>query len=400
MRSKRLPLIGGLLALGAATSLLCAGTSLGLWISGRICQGISAGMVWTVGLALAADTVGVDDIGEVMGFMGMAFSLGTMIGPLLGGVIYENGGYYAVFALAFALIGLDIVLRLVMIEKKDAQKWLDTPVIPLPAGEETIQRKWSAVETSTENPEPASIPLEEINDESDAQPSKSKKKTRLPPILTLLKSRRMLICLFGYLAVSILMTSFDSVLPLYVQEIFGWGQTGQGLIFIPILIPHFLDPLFGKCLDRYPDSGRFLAAAALLLSVPVFVLLRFVDHDSIRQKVLLCALLALVGAGFAGSICPLFAEIAYLLDAKERESSETFNGSGAISQGYGLFNAAFAAGSLVGPVWAGYIRDDYGWGTMAWSLGLLAGVASIILLLLLGGWIGHRNKTRENDARN
>ncbi|KAJ9249921.1 hypothetical protein DTO207G8_6401 [Paecilomyces variotii] len=399
MRSKQVPLIGGLIALGASTALLCVGTNMGLWIAGRIFQGISAAMVWTVGLALAADTVGVNGIGEAMGFMGMAFSAGTMVGPLIGGIVYQNAGYYAVFAVAFALIGVDILLRLIMIEKKDAQKWLDVPELPLSTAEETVQRTQTGEEICTEAPAVVSIPdntTDTANDEPTTPPTK--KGTRLPPALTLLAERRMMVVLFGYLVVSILMTSFDSVLPLFVQATFGWEQTGQGLIFVPLLLPHFFDPVFGRIIDRYPTSGRYFAAAALFFSVPVYVLLRLVDHNSTRQKVLLCALLVLVGAGFAGSLCPLFAEVSYVIDAKERNSPDSFNGSSAISQGYGLFNGAFAAGSLIGPVWAGLIRNDYGWGTMAWTLGLLAGVAAIILFFLLGGWIGNRKKGQEEGV--
>ncbi|GAD94758.1 MFS transporter [Paecilomyces variotii No. 5] len=396
-RSKQLPLIGGLVALGASTALLCVGTNIGLWIAGRIFQGISAAMVWTVGLALAADTVGVSGIGEAMGFMGMAFSAGTMVGPLIGGIVYQHGGYYAVFAVAFALIAVDIILRLVMIEKKDAQKWLDAPNLSLSTGGKTMQRRLSSEEICADAAVAASGPnntIEAATNEPTSPPPK--KKTRLPPALTLLKSSRMMVVLFGYLVVSILMTSFDSVLPLFVQATFGWKQTGQGLIFVPLLVPHVLDPIFGRIIDNYPKSGRYFAAGALLCSVPVYVLLRLVDHDSIRQKILLCALLVLIGAGFAASLCPLFAEVSYLIDAKERESPDIFDGSGAISQGYGLFNGAFAAGSLIGPVWAGLVRNDYGWGTMGWTLGLLAGVASIILFFLLGGWIGHRKKGQED----
>ncbi|KAL1852573.1 hypothetical protein Plec18170_005704 [Paecilomyces lecythidis] len=390
-RSKQVPLIGGLVALGASTALLCVGTSIGLWVAGRIFQGISAAMVWTVGLALVADTVDVSGVGEAMGFMGMAFSTGTMIGPLVGGIVYQHGGYYAVFAVAFALIAVDIVLRLVMIEKKDAQKWLDAPNVPLSTGEETMQRRLSGEQICDEAPTAASTSSDNIETATNEPTTPSpKKKTRLPPALTLLKSRRMMVVLFGYLVVSILMTSFDSVLPLFVQATFGWEQTGQGLIFVPLLVPHFLDPVYGRIIDKYPKSGRYFSAGALLCSVPVYVLLRLVDHDSIRQKVLLCALLVLIGAGFAVCLSPLFIEVTYLIDTKERECPDVFGGSSAISQGYGLFNCAFAAGSLIGPVWAGLVRDDYGWGAMGWTLGLLSGVASIILFFLLGGWIGNR----------
>jgi MFS family permease len=40
--SRRWPLLIGLVALGAATALLCIGTNIGLWIAGRLFQGAAA----------------------------------------------------------------------------------------------------------------------------------------------------------------------------------------------------------------------------------------------------------------------------------------------------------------------------------------------------------------------
>jgi MFS family permease len=59
-----------------------------------------------------------------MGYVAMATSLGSLSGPLLGGVVYAQAGYYAVFAMGFAIIGVDILLRLMMVEKSVARQWL------------------------------------------------------------------------------------------------------------------------------------------------------------------------------------------------------------------------------------------------------------------------------------
>lgn len=65
--SRRLPLLIGLLALAGATLLLCLSRTVALLVLGRILQGLSAAVVWTVGLALMVDTVGQAAIGEMMG---------------------------------------------------------------------------------------------------------------------------------------------------------------------------------------------------------------------------------------------------------------------------------------------------------------------------------------------
>ncbi|KAK3081186.1 hypothetical protein LTR53_020486, partial [Teratosphaeriaceae sp. CCFEE 6253] len=61
-------------------------------------------------------------------------SLAILLAPLLGGVVFAAAGYYAVFAMAFGLIVLDVILRLFMIEKKIAVRWLPEQEARVPHG--------------------------------------------------------------------------------------------------------------------------------------------------------------------------------------------------------------------------------------------------------------------------
>ncbi|EHK99975.1 putative Uncharacterized MFS-type transporter C18.02 [Glarea lozoyensis 74030] len=102
-----------------------------------------------------------------------------------------------------------------------------------------------------------------------------------------------------------------------------------------------------------------------------------VTHNTLGQKVLFSALLLFIGVGLALVLPPLMAEITYVVEAKEREQPGRFGATGAYAQAYGLFIAAFAAGTLIGPVWAGYVEDSAGWGTMTWSLALFSLVGAV-----------------------
>jgi MFS family permease len=361
-------------------------------------QGISAAVVWTVGLALLVDTVEKEALGEAMGYAAMGITLGTMAGPLLGGVIYENGGYYAVFGLAFGLIGFDIFFRLILIEKKDALKWLHTGEFSEPPAGNSLEKQ--PTDGSVSLPLPGNKCDSNHHGEHDTTSTLTPRddticdanqqmphKRRWGAIAALLASDRMLVTLWGYFIVSVVLTSLDSVLPLFVQDTFRWKQTAQGLIFIPVSVPHLLDPLCGYINDKFPHARRFLAGGALLSMVPLFVLLRFVATNSMSQKVVLCVLLALTGLSLAFLIPPLFAEVSYIVQEKEAELPGAFGKGGAMALAYGILNSAFAAGSIVGPFLAGFIREKAGWGTMAWVLGLLTGVSSIPVLLFLGGRI-------------
>jgi len=207
--------------------------------------------------------------------------------------------------------------------------------------------------------------------------------------LTLLKSRRLIVALWGCIVQGSCMTAFDSVVPLYVKETFGWDSQGAGLIFLALIIPGFIAPAVGWVADRY--GPRWLCFAGFILAIPPWILLRLVTYNSLRQKVLLCALLALIGLALAVVFPPLMAEITYVVEAKEKASPGRYGSNGAYAQAYGLFVTAFAAGTLIGPLWAGYVRDAAGWGTMTWTLGLFCVAGAVPCLIWTGGLITETN---------
>lgn len=369
--------------------LLAVGTSVGFWLVGRILQGVSAGMLWVVCLALLTDTVGPAGMGKAIGVIGIPMSIGPVMGPLLGGVIYAHGGYFAVFGLMFAMLGVDAVLRLAMIEHRVAKKWLEAEAVD--PEKVDVGPKSDTSATSTPSSESASITHATTENcaeaAHDAAPSGRALYYRFPPILRLLLSFRMLVAVAGGVLQSSLNVAFDSTLPLTVNVLFGWEQTGQGLIFITILIPSLLQPLFGAIIDKYQHSRRLLAAGACLLATPAYVLLRLVTRNTLAQKALLCALLVIIGLAMAVAMLAIVAEIGATVAEAETNDPQAIKKS-VTATGWSFAGVAGAAGTLVGPLFAGLIRNAAGWQTTTWCLGLLSAFTGVFLLLCLGGWIG------------
>lgn len=86
-------------------------------IIARGLQGFSAAAVWVVGLAIIADNVPPDRVAEAMGQTSIALTWGSLLGPMIGGVLYEKLGFYGTFAIPGGLIVVDVVLRFAMIEE-------------------------------------------------------------------------------------------------------------------------------------------------------------------------------------------------------------------------------------------------------------------------------------------
>jgi MFS family permease len=112
LSNKRTPFLISLVALGGATFLFALGTTTTVLGLARLLQGVSAAVVWSVGLALLTDTVGTGAIGNAMGWIQIAISLGSITGPLAGGVLYTQVGHNGTFAFAVGLVGVDVIMRM------------------------------------------------------------------------------------------------------------------------------------------------------------------------------------------------------------------------------------------------------------------------------------------------
>lgn len=89
---RRTPMVGGLVVLAAATLMFAFGNGLTALFVARFVQGAADAITWVVGFALIADLFGIEERGRATGFVMSATSLGFMLGPSLGGWLYEVGG--------------------------------------------------------------------------------------------------------------------------------------------------------------------------------------------------------------------------------------------------------------------------------------------------------------------
>ena len=362
--------------------MFCFGKSVYILLVSRILQGFSAGIVYTVGLALLVDTVGKKEIGQMMGFALSSANVGVLIAPLLGGIVYANAGYYAVFVMMLGLVLIDILLRLVMIEKKIAAKWEwkeenydGSDSFPHDDANAHLKKSKNAAPTRQSDLEDSSASEDAERPHLIKRDSRPDNSWHLPPVITLLKSPRLDAAIYGVFVTVSLISSFDSVLPLFVKRNFHWDSTGAGLIFLCIGLPPLSGPLVGWASDRL--GRRWIAVAGLLLSSAFFVLLRFVTDDSMEHIVLLCVLLALIGFALTCSMSPLASDLSFVVEELERESPGLFGEAGAYAQAYALFNCAMAAATIVGPVWAGYAYESLGWTTMSWTLAVFSASGAV-----------------------
>jgi MFS transporter, DHA1 family, solute carrier family 18 (vesicular amine transporter), member 1/2 len=97
------PLVSGLVALAVATLVFAFADTLPTLFIARLAQGGADAVTWVVGLALVADLYEPSERGRATGIVMAGSSFAFMIGPSLGGWLYELGGIRLPFIIVAGL---------------------------------------------------------------------------------------------------------------------------------------------------------------------------------------------------------------------------------------------------------------------------------------------------------
>ncbi len=195
---RKAPLVGGLVALAAATWLFAFARELPWLFAARLVQGAADAVTWVVGMALIADRYGPEERGRVLGIVMSSASVGFMMGPSLGGWLYEIGG----IRLPFLAVGALALVAAV------AFLWIETP---------------------QERATPDGVPIAAL--------------LRMPAVAS---------CAVAVVAVSATISMLEPVLPLFLSSRLGLGPARIGLLFgIAAVVSSVLHPIFGRLADRW-----------------------------------------------------------------------------------------------------------------------------------------------------
>lgn len=199
---------------------------------------------------------------------------------------------------------------------------------------------------------------------------------RLPPVITLLRSSRLLVALLGTVVQATLITAIESTLPLYTRDVFHFTATGAGIVTLSNVLSHSVFTLLigicrsgvlgchpaelrgtrcwyaisrpkvvvqqicvltkcsGSLCDKY--GPKWIATTGYILACPFMILLRLPTVNEVGQVVLMCALLAIVGLALCLQITPMMAEVTYILVELEKERPGRFGRNGGYAQAVGL----------------------------------------------------------------
>ncbi|XP_027489832.1 MFS-type transporter SLC18B1 isoform X1 [Corapipo altera] len=267
------------------------------------------------------------NIATVLGSLEIFSGLGLVLGPPLGGFLYQSFGYEVPFITLGCIVLVFVPMNMCILPKYDS----------IPSKESF----WKLI--------------------------------RLPKVLVLCLTIFSLSACLGFL---------DPTMSLFILQKFKLPSGYVGLVFLGLALSYSLSsPLLGLVSDKLPYIRKWLLIAGGLLTALSFFMLGPAPVLHIESQLWMFVLvLVLIGFSIGMSAIPVFPEI--LQCAYENGFEEGLSLLGLVS---GLFNAMWSLGAFAGPILGGFLNEKLGFEWAAaiqggWALlsGLVTGIFYII----------------------
>ncbi|RAO73567.1 uncharacterized protein BHQ10_009579 [Talaromyces amestolkiae] len=354
------------------TTIVAAAPSVGILICGRIILAIGGNAAWIIGMATLADTVGSENRAKTLGAISVVYNSGLLVGPMVSGWLLRLVGYWPTWITAFAILIIDMLVRLVIIEKpKEQENGNDVKSGSTPTREnnehtlpEDADVEATAAEADTSNSTSETTPLlqaqmantSDIQDRS-AQKSPTQQTHGVSNFYRVVLSHpRALTAMACHMTSSLVVTSLDTTLPLHVIRDFGWNTAQMSFMFFLIQIPQLA-------------LGTFTGFLLWLLGTPGNDGFSFIGSGQRGQIIYSSTLLAL---GFARSLTigTGIIEMTSAIKELQTEKPGIFGPNGGYSRAYSLTNLSWNIGLLSGPLLSGTLVQAVGYYYMNLTFGM------------------------------
>ncbi|XP_055028124.2 MFS-type transporter SLC18B1 isoform X1 [Misgurnus anguillicaudatus] len=291
---------------------------IGLCLITRCINAVGFAAAVTASFAVSAK-VFPDNIATVLGFMEIFTGLGLILGPPIGGWLYQSFGYEIPFVFTGCLLFAAVPLNMWILPSFDA------------------------------------VP---------SQDSFFRLCTRI---------KILLIC-FVVFTVSSGIGFLDATLSIFAIEKFNMSAGRVGLLMIGLSLPYgAASPAFGIISDKYPSFRKWMMVIGGMATSVSFCLLGPLPVFHVESHLWLTVLmLVVVGFSVCMTCIPTYAEM--IVCAHEYGFEEGLSTLGLVS---GLFSAVWSAGMFFGPTVGGYVTQAL---NFEWSAGVQGGLAFLAAL--------------------
>ncbi|XP_076834856.1 MFS-type transporter SLC18B1-like isoform X2 [Brachyhypopomus gauderio] len=281
-----------------------------------------------------------DNIATILGFMEIFTGLGLILGPPLGGWMYQAFGYEVPFLVLGSIILLTVPLTMWILPSFDA--------VP---SQDSFFRLCSQVKI-------------------------------------------ILIC-FVVFTLSSGIGFLDATLSLFAMEKFGLSAVSVGLLMIGMSLPYSAaSPIFGIISDKYPFMRKWMVVVGGMTTSVGFLLLGPVPFLHIQSQLWLTAvMMVVIGFSLCMTCIPTFTEM--LICAHENDFEEGLSTLGLVS---GLFTAVWSAGMFFGPTTGGYITQKLNFEWSAGVQGMLTFLAAFLQIIYISNEKIQKRRLQKTDT--
>jgi DHA1 family solute carrier family 18 vesicular amine transporter 1/2 len=339
--NRKVPMLMGLVGLITSTLAFAYTDSfIGLAVA-RFGQGVSAGISWTIGLAMISDVYLPSELGSVMGWVLTANSFGFLIGPPLGGVMSQFISQEAPYLLCTGLALIDLIGRLYI-----------KPAIPSLEGEDERL----------------------LNSRSNSPTSLSPQ--RNDSIYSFIDLQVIITCLAIIISAGIF-SGIEPTLPIYLAQVYNFNVSKIGALWLAIIFPNMISGIVsGSLSDKY--GRKNITAFGLFLFGISSILVGFSYN-------IYTVIISLLLFGFTGGVAmtpslPEFGDF-----AQER-------GGKSFAQAYAMYNVAYSIGMIFGPIIGGYLYESVGFKYQMLGFGIISIFTSPIVFYF---WLIRKPKQSE-----
>ena len=184
----------------------------------------------------------------------MGLTIGLLVGPPVAGILYQSLGYRAPFIFGIIVTCLDLLARLLLIERHEAMKWGVDPMAIAAGSKEDLEAGVTGTEGAEHPPVPEPRPdqdeggitaevKEEARERDQAekhpQEPKQPRTTLLPHValFRLMKSPRAAVCIILTLIWGLGWAGQESVVVLHMNDVWGLDPHQAGTAFIAAVVP-------------------------------------------------------------------------------------------------------------------------------------------------------------------
>ena len=274
----------------AGSALSGAAGSLGQLIGFRALQGLGAGGLMTLAMAIVGEIVSPRERGRYQGYIQMVFVLASVAGPLLGGVFADHASWRWVFyvnlPIGAAALALIVTALHLPVERKPVQ--LDYFGAALLAGSLTCLLLATSQGAEILYAGFAILLVAFVAQERRAS----------EPVLPLRLFREPV---FDIVSVTLFLTTlaFFAVIvfmPVFLQSVTGASATESGFLLLPLLLAATASTaLSGRAISK---TGRYKRFPVIGLAIMTIGLLALSQMNESTSQFTAAALLAVFGLGF------------------------------------------------------------------------------------------------------